>query len=1123
MGKRFIFPMLEIKSQLSKIVLKTPKYNYLFLLFVLLFSACSGTSTEDKRATEEVEAAPIFQQVHFTKSKISFINTLREDREHNFFNFNYIYNGAGAAVGDFDNDGLEDVYLVANQGGNKLFHNQGELTFADITETAGVAADGAWKNGVTVVDVNQDGWDDIYLVRSGRYEEASKRANQLFINNGDLTFTEAAQTYGLADTGYGMQAYFFDYDRDGDLDLYLMNHRMDFQNNNVMNVIAANEIFDPAASDRLYRNDNGRYVDVTAKAGLMNQAWGLSVVTGDFNNDGWDDIYVANDYLTPDLLYINQKDGTFKEDIGRFFPHTSFFSMGSDWADVDRNGHFDLFTLDMAPESHERSKRLMASMSNEYFRTMVNEGLQHQYMYNTLQYNHGEGYFSEIAQMAGIDKTDWSWTALFADYDNDGWKDLFVTNGIKKDITDNDAMNETERMRASGQQVTMGQVLRLLPSTNLQNPIFKNVDGLHFDRANTQWGMKQAFNSNGAVYADFDNDGDLEILVNNMGLMATLYQNLSVENHQQSAFKIEVKGPKRNLNALGTELVLHTNETKWVEKIRGSRGFLSHATTDIHYDADLTLTSVHVKWPNGKSSIIENPIKGDLFIDYEAMDFVELPKASKDPFFVSQELSGLSYTHKENEFDDFIKEILLPHRQSEHGPFIAIADVNNDGLEDVFVGGAHQQPAYLAIQQTDGSFRPSSTQVFAQDAAYEDMQATFFDADGDGDLDLYVVSGSGEFYEGNEHLLKDRLYWNEGNGQFKRAPTGTLPNDRAAGAKALPIDLDGDNDLDLIILNRNVPGKYPLGPKSFIYENQDGRFINVSGERNDDFTQLEAMLTDGVIADVSGNGYEDLLVVGEWTTPLLFLNDGTSFSLSDQDFSDFSGWWNRIVPVDLNGDGHLDFVLGNNGLNNKYHPTSKKPLYLFYNDFDNNGSGDIVLSKTNGEELVPVRGRECSSQQMPFILDKFDNYEKFAKADLVSIYSQEKLEASMKLMVNNFQSGLLMNRGDGSLEFKALPTKAQFGPINDILVQDLNGDGREDLICAGNFYGTEVETIRYDSHYGTVLINTGNFEFEVAPFTQTGLNLNQDVRDLESIRVNGEKYLISVANNDVLRSFRIRR
>lgn len=1122
MVQRLFRSMLEIKSQYSKIVLQMLKYNYLAVVLVLFFTACSGPDPKENEEKEEV-LNPIFRQVHFTKSNLSFINSLREDREHNFFNFNYIYNGAGAAVGDFDNDGLKDIYLVSNQGGNKLFHNQGELSFKDITESAGVASNGAWKNGVTVVDVNQDGLDDIYLVRSGRYQEPSKRANQLFINNGDLTFTEAAQDYGLADTGYGMQAYFFDYDRDGDLDLYLMNHRMDFENNNVMNVIAANKIFDPAASDRLYRNENGHYIDVTADAGLMNQAWGLSVVTGDFNNDGWDDIYVANDYLTSDMLYINQQDGTFKEEIGEYFPHTSFFSMGSDWSDVDRNGYFDLFTLDMAPESHERSKRLMASMSNDYFRKMVAEGLQHQYMYNTLQYNHGEGYFSEIAQMAGIDKTDWSWTALFADYDNDGWKDLFITNGIKKDITDNDAMNETERMRASGQQVTMGQVLRLLPSTNLQNPIFKNVDGLHFDRANTQWGMKQAFNSNGAVYADFDNDGDLEILVNNMGLMATLYQNLSVENHQQNAFKIEVKGPKENLNALGTELVLHTNETKWVEKIRGSRGFLSHATTDIHYDADLTLTSVHVKWPNGRSSIIENPTKGNLLIDYDAMDFVELPNASKDPFFVSQELSGLSYMHNENEFDDFIKEILLPHRQSEHGPFTAIADVNNDGLEDVFVGGAHQQPAYLAIQQMDGSFRPSSTQVFSQDAAYEDMQATFFDADGDGDLDLYVVSGSGEFYRGNEHLLEDRLYWNEGNGQFKKATAGTLPNDRAAGAKAIPIDLDGDNDLDLIILNRNIPGQYPLGPKSFIYENQKGRFINVSAERNDDFTQLKAMLTDGVVGDWDGNGYPDMMVVGEWTSPLLFWNDGDSFKRSEQDFSNLSGWWNRIVPIDLNEDGNMDFILGNNGLNNKFHPKSDKPLYLFYNDFDGNGTGDIVLSKTNGKELLPVRGRECSSQQMPFILDKFDNYEKFAKADLVSIYSQEKLDASIQLTVNNFESGILMNQGNGSFAFKAFPTKAQFGRINDFILEDINSDGRKDIISGGNFYGTEVETIRYDSHFGTVMLNKGNFEFEVVPLEQTGLILNQDVRDLESIKVNGEKYLISVANNDVIRSFQIRR
>ncbi|MBO3697037.1 VCBS repeat-containing protein [Fabibacter sp. E12] len=1090
-----------------------------------MVSACGSQNENNELAEEKTApvAAPIFKEISFTQSGINFLNTIREDDTHNFFNFNYIYNGSGLAIGDFNNDDLKDIYFVSNQSRNRLFLNKGSLKFENITDSAGVSAAKGWKNGVTVVDINQDGLDDIYLSRSGRYEDPNERANYLYINNGDLTFTESAEKYGLADKGYGIQAYFFDYDRDGDLDLYQMNHRLDFNNKNTI-MFLRNEKpsdYDPYSRDRLYENRGGRYVDISDRSGIVNSAWGLSAVMGDFNEDGWDDIYVANDYLTPDFLYINNQDGTFTESIQDYFQHMSFFSMGSDWADIDNNGHFDLVTLDMAPEDHVRSKRLMASMSNEFFRTMVDQGLQHQYMINSLQYNHGDGNFSEVSQVSGIDKTDWSWTALFGDYNADGLKDLYITNGIRKDITDNDAVTASDSIFALGKQVALGQILKLLPSQKLQNPVYQNIDGLKFKRKNVEWGLKRAFNSNGAVYSDLDNDGDLEIITNNMDLMCTLNQNLTVENEGVRLRKITVVGPKGNREGFGTTLRIKTTDGNTVlEKVRGSRGYLSSSDRAIYLSENIKIKEIEVEWPTGQSSVITDlkEIEGGV-IDYQNAAFVKMSVEEERSYFTEADAPIIDFKHDENSFDDFIKEILLPHRQSEHGPFITKADVNGDGLEDVYIGGAKDQSGSLFVQQSSGQYVKSSQSTFSTDAAHEDMGSTFFDADGDNDLDLYVVSGSGEFYQGNGNLLRDRLYLNDGSGNFSRV-SDALPNDQIGGSKALASDIDNDGDQDLIVINRNVPGEYPKGPRSFVYLNEGGRFVNATKNFSSDIYDASQMLTDGVLVDIDQNGFEDLVVVGEWMSPKIYMNDGEEFEEASLDLDNLKGWWQSIKPTDIDNDGDIDFVVGNIGLNNKFHPKPDSPLYLFYNDFDENGIGDIVLSKSNGEELLPVRGRECSSQQMPFILEKFDNYEKFANADLTAIYSEERLEASLKLEVNNFASGILINNGDMNFEFKELPTLSQFGAVRDVILKDVNGDGLTDLICAGNFFGSEVETVRYDSSFGSIVINKGNNEFETLSLAESGLVLNSDVRDLETVTVQSDEYLLVTSNNDELKSYK---
>ena len=1093
----------------------------LYLLNLMAWSCGNSTSVDEEVKDSKELIEPIFKEKSFAQTGINFINTVLEDTVHNFFNYNYIYNGAGLAVGDFNNDELQDVIFVSNQSENRLFLNQGGLKFENITSDAGVISYGGWKNGVTVVDINQDGLDDIYLSRSGRYEDPSERANELYINNGDLTFTESAKDYGLADTGYGIQAYFFDHDRDGDLDMYMMNHRLDFENKNTLEVFYKNPYIDQSARDRLYENRNGKYVDITDLAGIVNHAWGLSVVTGDFNEDSYPDIYVANDYLSPDFLYINNQDGTYTESIEKYFPHMSFYSMGSDWADIDNNGHFDLYTLDMAPEDHVRSKKLMASMSNEVFRTMVDEGLQYQYMINTLQYNHGEGAYSEISQLSGINKTDWSWTALFQDFDNDGLKDLYVTNGIRKDITDNDAMIETDQLMSSGQRITLGQVLDILPSDKLQNPIFRNKGDLHFERINEDWGMNKAYNSNGAVAVDFDNDGDLEVLTNNMDLAASFYENLTVQNGGSALRKVSIRGPKGNLKGLGAEIEFHTSNGVVVDQVRNSRGYLSNSEIAIYITEELAIEKALVKWPTGEiSEVTGEDLQGELEFNYAELDKRERQKKSQPKLFTEAEVPGLNDQHVENNFDDFIREILLPHRQSEHGPFVEKADFNADGLEDVLIGGASGQPTKLLVQSSQGTFKANNQGAFATDADHEDVGAEIFDFDNDGDLDIYVVSGSGEFYQNNEELLRDRLYLNDGSGNFEKAPNGTLPDQLNAGSKALASDIDQDGDQDLIVLNRNVAGNYPLGPKSSIYVNEGGKFVDQTRNFSSDLYELDQMSVDGTLVDLDGNGYEDLIVVGEWTEPQIFMNDGDELAMANNDFSDLKGWWRSVEAEDLDGDGDLDLVVGNIGTNNKYHPKKDSPLFLFYNDFDENGVGDIVLSKSNGEELLPVRGRECSSQQMPFILDKFESYDKYANADLVSIYSQEGLDEALQLEVNNFKSGILWNN-DGEFDFEALPTKAQFGAINDIIIKDFNNDGKSDLLVTGNFYGSEVETVRYDSHYGTVLMNMGNQKFSVLPYTESGLKLDSDVRNAQLINVQGQETLVVVSNDDTLRSYKV--
>lgn len=1059
-----------------------------------------------------------FRAVSAQESGIRFANRLTETLEFNFMRYPYIYNGGGVATGDFDNDGKTDIYFTSNQGSNKLYRNLGNLRFEDVTNRAGVADAEHWTTGVSLVDINADGFLDIHVCKSGSVKNEPGRRNKLFINNGDLTFTERAAAHGLADGAFSTQAYFFDLDRDGDLDMYLVNHRPDFTNTGRISTSLQRAV-SPETSDKLYRNDDGRFTDITIASGITNKTWGLSAVISDFDEDGWEDVYVCNDFLEADHLFTNNGDGTFSNSVGSIMDHISFYSMGSDMADIDNDGRPDLLVVDMAAADHVRSKRNMASMSNSTFWAMVGVGYQHQYMSNMLHRNNGGGDFSEIGNLAGVSKTDWSWAPLLADFDNDGLRDLYITNGIKRDITDNDYQNELQAVNQAGQGLTLEQLFELVPAEKVSNEMFRNSGELDFDRVTTSWGLNQRMNSNGAAYADLDDDGDLDLVVNNIDDRSLIYENLNGGNH----LAVELLGPGKNPQGLGTRVRVQTAGSIQQHQQYLARGFQSSVDPVLHFglgDAT-TVDSVTIEWPDGKVQVLRDVAANRrlkaAYSDSEAVEAVAEPETcllAPLPFGAH----GLGFTHVENPYDDFLREILLPQKQSTLGPAASVGDVNGDGLDDLFLGGAHTMPASLFLQQPDGSFEKNDPDFWDGERAYEDTASLLLDCDGDGDLDLYVVSGGSEFELGSP-LYQDRLYRNDGQGEFSQAKSA-LPEIAASGGCVVPADVDGDGDEDLFVGGRTLPGHYPYAPRSYFLENDEGVFTDATAERAPEFAEV-GMVTDAVFSDFDGDGSRDLVVVGEWMEVLFFRNAGGQLKRVSRGIEDSGGWWYSIAAADFDGDGDDDYVLGNLGLNNKFHADAEKPFHVYAADLDNTGNNDIVLGKEGRGTLLPVRGRECSSQQMPFIAEKFPTFRNFAEACLDDIYGEDALQSALHYQVQTFATSYLENRGDGQLVLTSLPASAQFGPTIDSRVLDVNGDGHLDILGAGSIYNAEVETTRYDASKGYVLLGDSAGGFTALP--NSGLLTQGNVKRLVLLEIRGQAHLVVVANDGPLQLYRLER
>lgn len=1090
-----------------------------FLGIVLLHITCSSPHKDSMVMLELMDA---------NKTGIDFRNTITEDLNNNIFTYTNFYNGGGVAVGDVDNDGLVDIYLSANSNTGKLYLNKGDFKFEDITKSAGLDTISGWKTGVTMVDINQDGFLDIYICRSGRVKP-KYRKNVLFINNGDQTFTEKGAEYGLDDWSTSLHATFFDYDLDGDLDMYLLNHAIDpireifknFHDNDV----------DRYIGDKLFKNENGYFTEVKEFIGLKRSKLGdgLGVAIADLNNDRYPDIYVSNDFAGRDYLYFNNGDGTFKESALEAMEHISYSSMGVDAADIDNDGWQDVFVLDMQSSTNFGRKTNMASMNPEAFNLLVDLDGHHQYMRNTLQLNNGNETFSDVAPMTGVESTDWSWSPLFVDLDNDGYKDLFVTNGMRKNTNNKDYQAysdkrvEEESKKTNPDYETMIQeILDSIPKEKTINQVYKNKEGSKFENYNESWGVTLPSYSNGSAYADLDNDGDMDLVINNIDQEAHIYRNNASVLNDNHSITVKLKGPQGNLNGIGAKVVVRTGEKKQYVEQNVSRGYQSSVDFSLYFGLGRStmVDDLVVTWPDGKISEVANiGVDRVVKIDYGSAIMPSLvSKEQKRIFTDATTIYKVNHRHIENEYDDYLEEVLLPHKMSTFGPALAVGDVNNDGLEDFFIGGAKKREGALYFQNANMSFTKIEQMALVSDKSHEDTDAVFFDADQDGDLDLYIVSGGNEMSIGDAYY-QDRLYLNDGQGNFSRSITA-LPKLHVSGGVVRPYDYDDDGDMDLFVGGRLRPGQYPKSDRSYLLENKNGKFTDVTAMSKE--LNMLGMVTDALWSDYDGDGQKDLIVVGEWMPITIFKNNKGSLKklMSDVTLNASSGWWFSIAEGDVNADGKMDYILGNLGQNYKYKTKPDNPFRLYSKDFDNNGSLDIVLSYFENDTLYPLRGKQCSSQQIPALKNKFKNYNSFGSASLEEIYNKDLLLNSDMYEAKTFASSLLINSKMG-FRLKELPKMAQISAVFGIIYDDFDKDGINDIVLAGNLYNSEIETPRGDASKGLFLKGDGSGDFKEIRGYDSGLFIPGDVKKIKPIRLKTtegiKKGIISGVNNDYVR------
>jgi enediyne biosynthesis protein E4 len=1094
-------------------------FLFIFLLSTLLlfFAACKGR--------KKIEH-PLFVALDSTKTGLAFSNNLAYTPEFNLFKYMYFYNGSGIGAGDFNNDGKIDLFFGSNQHQNKLYLNEGSLKFKDITPQASIPQDGGWSTGISVVDVNNDGLLDVYVCRVGQYETLHSK-NQLLINTGiDKSgiphFQDRAKEYGLDFSGFSTQAAFFDYDNDGDLDMFLLNHSV-HQNNNFRPRAVFTGTYDSLSGDRIFRNDKGYFTDVTRQTGINSTAigYGLGISVADVNLDGYPDLYIGNDFHEDDYLYINQKNGTFRDESDQCLMHTSQYSMGVDIADVNNDALPEIISMDMLASDPYILRRSLGEDSYDLFHEKVGMGYSYQFTRNNLQYNRGNGMYSEIGLYSGIAATDWSWAPLWMDFDNDGLKDLFISNGIPKRMNDIDYVNFVSSDEIQ-QKITSDDIkgkdislIEKFPEIKIPNKFFRNKGNLSFqDEGNEVEGNLPTY-SNGAVYADLDNDGDLDIVVNNIDDPVMVYENKAGDIKKQY-LDLNLTGDRDNRGAVGAKAVVFTgNQIRTYENFP-VKGFLSSMQVPLHIGLKNTnIDSILLIWPDRTYQRIVPGTATSLRLVYKrglpTFDFSLLTRSRPNVTFPVSNVTSqaaLNFVHEENRFVEFDREPLIPRMLSAEGPAVSVADINKDGFEDVYIGAARDHKSAVFLQQPSGRFRQLPEPFLDSDSIYEDVGACWADVNNDGNPDLVVASGGNEFY-GNDFHNEPRVYVNDGRGNLSRLQNAFKGINLTASC-VIPYDFNGDGYVDLFIGGRAIPWGYGQVPTShLLLNNKNGTFTDVTSTYAKDLPQI-GMVTSAVWYDIDQDGHKDLLLSLEWDGIVAFLNRSGTFQ--KKYLTTKKGWWNFLLPADVDGDGKVDLVLGNLGWNSRLKASEKEPVRLYYNDFDGNGSKEQVLSYYLDGKEIPFASKAELERQMPTLKKKFFYAEDFAKASMADVFGQDKLHGARVLTADYFSNAVLLNKGNLTFEIKALPPDAQLTPYKDAVLVNANGDDRPDILLMGNDYQSNISMGRYDADFGTLLVNKGGGNFVCT--TLNGLVVKGQVRHIAPVVINHRQSYMLARNND---------
>ncbi len=1103
-------------------------------IVVLLFSSCKRSENPD---LENNTHQPLFTLLPEEQTGIDFVNHVENQKDFNIFKYRNFYNGGGVAIGDINNDGLPDIYLTGNMEPNKLYLNKGNFQFEDISEKAGVEGDKPWSTGVTMADVNADGLLDIYVSNAGNLE-GNNHDNDLYINNGDLTFTERAHEFNLANTGFSIHASFFDYDKDGDLDAYILN------NSNIpvsslgyaeQREVRAQDwegvphIF-KGLGDMLLRNDDGKFVDVSEDAGIYGSliGFGLGVLVTDINNDLWPDIYVTNDFYERDYLYINQKDGTFTEEIKNYTSHLSLSAMGIDIADINNDGHNDIFITDMLPETEQRVKSVMEFEGYNIYNLKRSKDFYQQYIQNTLQLNNGNGTFSEVAYYSGIDATDWSWAGLMFDMDNDGFKDIFVTNGINHDLTDLDFMdffaNEIiQKMALTGQKESIDSIINKMPIKPQPNYAFRNNGDITFSNANQEWGFDLPTRSNGAAYGDLDNDGDLDLVISNVNTPVFIYQNNTNSLKEHHFIQFQFKGTGQNPFAIGTIAQFYFGDNIINQELVPSRGFQSSMdyVMTLGLGNTETLDSIRIIWPDEKTQLLTN-VKADQRLTVEQQNATEtytVPKKSIRKTLVRQLNSTTLVSHMENSYTDFDYEGLIYQKTSQEGPALAVGDIDADGNEDVFIGGAKGDPGHIYRHLGNGQFKTTRQNVLDRDKTFEDTAACFLDADNDGDLDLMVGSGGNE--AGQQQSYKTRLYINDGKGNFSDSGQ-ELPTNFNNVSVITPHDFDNDGDTDVFIGSRGVVGVFGLHPEHLLLENRDGVFVNVTERRGYDLKDA-GMVTDALWADMDGDDQLDLVTIADWGVPIIFSNSGRRVQRMNSTLGSLKGWWNTVEAADLDNDGDLDLVLGNQGRNLHYKPYPGQPMKLWINDFDKNGTIEQIVTQNKDGKDFPIHQKRELTAQLVSLKKENLKASDYAQRSIDQLFPKEIMEQSIVKESTISESVIAINEGNGQFSIQELPPRTQFSCICGIRCTDINGDGNLDLIMAGNNFEFKPQFSRLDAGFGNILLGDGKMGFQWKNHDESGFFVREEVKHLKEFQdKNGNRFLIAAINDAQPKIFSLR-